>query len=317
MVDELSVNELIKQVVSSSLELHPKQAKRLLHGRGGCFSGWQHLNMDYYAGVLLLTWFSEPKPDEEVALLGALLVAFKQHCDGLLIGVCSQHRYQKPATMAVLWGDVPAKLIVNEGKLAFWVDMQRQNSGLFMDMAPGRQWLLNHTQGCHVLNTFAFTCSLSVAAIAGGAKRVINIDMNGGVLKRGRENQHLNEQQLANVEYLPHKVLSSIGKLARKGPFDLVIADPPTFQRGSFEFDKDYARLLRSMPRLLAKQATLLLCCNSPRVSQQAFQDMIAQNLPQATFVERLQNNPDFVEQGEAPLKGLVYHYQAERPLIN
>ncbi len=309
MSDVLSVSELVAHIQPKLTTLRNNQARRLLHGRGACFAGWQHLNIDYYAGVVLLTWFAEPSSEQ--ALQEALLAAFAEQDETLLTGIASQYRHIRPATTHVLWGEVPDKLIATEGEMQFWVDMKRQNSGLFMDMAPGRQWLLDNASGKQLLNTFAFTCSLSVAAIAGGAQRVVNIDMNGGVLNRGRENQTLNGQQSADVEYLPYKVLNSIGKLERKGPFDLLISDPPTFQRGSFEFDKDYARLLRRLPRLLASEATLLLCCNSPRVTEVEFRQLVADNLPEAEFVERLPSNEDFVEQGQAPLKVLRYQYTA------
>jgi len=309
MSDLPNVSVLLTHIQPKLSDLPETRARRLLHGRGGCFAGWQHLNIDYYAGVVLLTWFAEPTSEQ--ALQDALRAAFAQQDEALLTGIASQHRHIKPASTHVLWGDVPDKLVAAEGEMQFWVDMKRQNSGLFMDMAPGRQWLLENAAGKQLLNTFAFTCSLSVAAIAGGAQRVVNIDMNGGVLKRGRENQTLNGQQSADVEYLPYKVLNSIGKLERKGPFDLLISDPPTFQRGSFEFNKDYARLLRRLPRLLASEATLLLCCNSPRVTEEGFRKLISDNLSEAEFVVRLPSNQDFVEQGEVPLKVLIYRYAA------
>ena len=205
MSDVLSVSELMAHIQPKLANLPTTQARRLLHGRGACFAGWQHLNIDYYAGVVLLTWFAEPT--DQQALREALITAFAQQATALLTGIASQHRHIRPASTHALWGEVPDKLVASEGELQFWVDMKRQNSGLFMDMAPGRQWLLEHAAGKQLLNTFAFTCSLSVAAIAGGAQRVVNIDMNGGVLNRGRENQALNNQQSADVEYLPYKVL--------------------------------------------------------------------------------------------------------------
>lgn len=312
MSDMLAIADLMQEIGPKlvALKAQPDGVRRLLHGRGGCFAGWKHLNIDYYAGVVQFIWFAEH--EQEVHSEGALLEAMLAVAEGCIIGVVSQRRYVKPAVNEVIWGSVPDSLVVNEQGLHFQVDMQRQNSGLFLDMQPGRQWLLDHAKGCQVLNSFAFTCSLSVAAIVGGAERVVNIDMNGGVLKRGRDNQALNQQQQADVEYLPYKVLNSIGKLERKGPFDLVIVDPPTFQRGSFEFHKDYGRLLRRLPRLLADNATLLLCCNSPSVSQEAFQQLIADNFAEADFVERIAVSPDFQEQGDdAPLKVLVYRYGA------
>ena len=59
-------------------------------------------------------------------------------------------------------------------------------------MKPGRDWLLQNAAGKRVLNLFAYTCSLSVAAIHGGAEEVINLDMASAALATGRKNHQLN-----------------------------------------------------------------------------------------------------------------------------
>ncbi len=74
-----------------------------------------------------------------------------------------------------------------------------QNTGLFLDMRHGRDWLRRHAAGKRVLNLFAYTCAFSVAALAGGAERVVNVDMQSRALSRGRH--RLNRRALERVQF--------------------------------------------------------------------------------------------------------------------
>jgi 23S rRNA (cytosine1962-C5)-methyltransferase len=284
------------------VQQQPQEAKRLLHGRGRCFAGWEQISLDYYPGLLMLTVFQPHALQEQ--LWQALLNQWQHLIDGFLLQV----RYQKPALNTVLWGQVPHHLIAQEQGLTFHVTSQHQNTGLFLDMANGRRWLRQQAHNKRVLNLFAFTCSLSVAAVAGGASEVINMDMNGGVLKRGRENHALNQQQDAKVKYFAHQILKSMGKLEKQGPYDIIIADPPSFQRGSFELARDYPKLLRRLPKMLTSEGQLMLCCNSPAMTSTQFDAMVRTAVPGVELVKRLPANPDFVEQDpEAALKVMIY----------
>ena len=281
---------------------NPQEARRLLHGRGKCFAGWEQISIDYYPRLLMLTVFQPHHQQDQ--LCAALLAQWQPHIDGFLV----QIRYEKPAVNTVYWGEAPEYLVAYEQGLRFHVTSQHQNTGLFLDMAPGRQWVRDHAQDKKVLNLFAFTCSLSVAAVAGGASEVINMDMNGGVLKRGRENQALNGQQDAKVKYFPHQILKSMGKLDKQGPYDIIIADPPSFQKGSFEFTRDYPKLLRRLPHMLNPMGRLMLCCNNPAMTSSEFDELVRSAIPNAQMLKRLEASPDFEEQDpEAALKVMIY----------
>ena len=97
-----------------------------------------------------------------------------------------------------------------------------------------RQWVADHSQNSRVLNLFAYTCSFSVAAIAGGAQQVVNVDMSRSALQRGRENHRLNQLDERRSTYLAVELFRSFSKLRKLGPFDLIICDPPGDQGDSF-----------------------------------------------------------------------------------
>jgi 23S rRNA (cytosine1962-C5)-methyltransferase len=159
-----------------------------------------------------------------------------------------------------------------------------------------------------VLNLFAYTCGFSVAAIAGGAERVVNLDMSRPALSRGRDNHRLNGHDLGRVSFLGHDLFNSWGKLRKDGPFELIIVDPPSFQKGSFVLTRDYAKILRRLPDLLAPGGRVLACVNDPAIAPTFLIDEMAREASQLRFVERLANPPEFADSDpDAGLKVLLF----------
>ncbi len=284
-------------------------ARRLFHGRGHCYAGLSFVNVDWLAPVLLVTLYEPVEPQ----WLSALSVSTQALND--VEGVLVQHRYQQGAPAEVLWGSVPEQLEVTEQGLRYGLTLgRRQNSGLFLDMANGRRWVREQAAGCAVLNLFAYTCAFSVAALAGGARQVVNLDMSRAALTRGRENHRLNQHDLRAVQFLPYDLFRSWGRVRRLGPYELIIIDPPSFQKGSFVASKDYQRVLRRLPELMHDGAHVLVCLNDPQRESNYLKGLVAEHAPQLVFEARIDNPPEFPEQyPERGLKVLRFRYQAER----
>jgi 23S rRNA (cytosine1962-C5)-methyltransferase len=145
-----------------------------------------------------------------------------------------------------------------------------------------------------VLNLFAYTCAFSVAALQGGAAQVVNIDMARGALATGQQNHQLNG--LHGALFWPHDVFTTWGKIARHGPYDLVVADPPSYQKGSFVATKDYPRLMRRLPDLLRPGGHALLCLNAPELGMDFLVGNALKEAPEIRFVQRLANPPMFAD---------------------
>ena len=146
-----------------------------------------------------------------------------------------------------------------------------QNYGIFPDMQTGRSWVKAHAAGRRVLNLFAYTCGFSVAAMAGGARSVVNVDMAKGPLNTGRENHRLNQQDLRDVRFESVNIFKSWGRLKRHGPYELLICDPPSFQKGSVDIERDYAKIIKRVPELVSPGGDVMLCLNSPSLSSQFY----------------------------------------------
>ena len=208
-------------------------------------------------------------------------------------------------------GDTVDKLEISEQQLNYWLTLgKQQNTGIFLDMANGRRWLQSVCRDKSVLNLFAYTCAFSVAAHAGGAKKIVNVDMSKASLSQGRENHRLNGQDLERVIFEGVDIFKSFGRLKKHGPYDVIVCDPPTFQKGSVNIERDYQKIIRRIPQLANPGAELLMCLNAPDLDEEFLKAQMAEHCPDCQFVKRLANPEVFVEaqQGKG-LKALLYTY--------
>jgi len=276
--------------------LMPNDAQRLFHGRGGRFPGCEAWTLDAFPPVWLVTKFGDASADEVTTLTEALQQRQAQIAPGQPLNAVLQTRHEGRSTTTVLAGAVPDSHVVTEDGAQYRINLLRgQNHGLFLDMAEGRRWVRSHAKGHKVLNLFAYTCAFSVAALQGGAKEVVNLDMAQGTLTTGQQNHQLNGFT-SGAKFLAHDLFSSWGKVTRMGPYGLVIADPPSYQKGSFVANKDYARLVRRLPDLLRPGGHALLCLNAPEIPEQFLRDMLAEQAPELQLLQRLNNPATFAD---------------------
>ena len=282
-------------------------ARRLFHGRGHCYAGYEHVTVTWYPPYLHIALY-KPEPNDTVGALVQDLRAILPDVQGVAV----QQRDGRRTATRVWWGEVPDEHLVYENGLAFWIQPKRnQNAGLFLDMGHVRQALAPSMPGAKVLNLFAYTCAFSVAAVAQGAELVVNNDMNANVLAIGKRNHLANQQDLRKVRMYAHDVMKAWKKLQALAPYDVLIIDPPTNQRGSFVAEKDYPKLLKKIPALAAPGARIIACLNSPFLSQDFLTNQMARWVPDCRLVEAMPPHPDFTEAfPERGLKVLDYRYR-------
>jgi 23S rRNA (cytosine1962-C5)-methyltransferase len=293
----------------------PGEAQRLFHGRGGRHPGCEAWALDAFPPVWLLTSFRPATADELAAVHAALAARWAEIAPGEPLCWVHQCRFEGRTETRTMAGEVPEPHVVHEQGAQYLLHLLRgQNHGLFLDMAAGRGWVHAHVAarpGLKVLNLFAYTCAFSVVAMRAGAGEVTNLDMSSGALAIGRQNHRLNGIE-GGVRFLAHDLFNSWGKVTRQGPYDLVILDPPSYQKGSFVANKDYARLLRRLPDLLAPGGHALLCLNAPELPLSFLTERMAVEAPALECIERVANPPVFDDVSpDRSLKVLVYRMPA------
>jgi len=282
---------------------------RVFHGRGRTFPGLEFVTVDFFQPAILITFFFEPPAhwlDELIALIRPLFMA----TNTVLV---VQRRYLSNAPSEIVWGILPESIYARRGDSLFNLHLaQQQNSGFFLDMESGREWIEQHAADKRVLNLFAYTCAFSVVAIAAGAEKVVNVDMSSAALNLGRANHQLNGLAKNKSEFVAENILKSWSRVKKPGPYDLVIIDPPSYQKGSFIAEKDYAKVIRRLPELMPAGGLVLACLNAPELSEGFLKQQFSEQCPQAEFIERVTPHADFPDiDPEQQLKLLVYQISA------
>jgi len=297
------MNILIEHLTQQKLGV---DACRLFHGRGKCYEGFEQVTIDWFSPAIFITLFSAYSDEFINQIVETISSAFPDFNGPLLI----QRRYLHGAPVEIIRGELPEPHHVTENGVTYQVKLlDGQNNGLFLDMSNGRAWMKAHGDDRNVLNLFSYTCSFSLAALAGGAKQVINIDMSHGALKLGKINHKINDIPTEKVKFFRHDIFKSWGKLKRYGTYETIIFDPPTNQVGSFTAEKDYQRLIKRIEQLASDKADLLVCLNSPDLGQEFVSQMMQEHSPSCEFVGVIKNPTVFKEIDSD--KGLkVYHYQ-------
>ncbi len=279
------------------------EAQRLFHGRGGAWPGLEHIVVDWLPPIILVTLYAEISGEDQQRISERLLTD-NPACETLLF----QQRYLRGGPIVVQQGEMPEMHVVEEAGLKYQMSLGRnRNTGLFLDIRHGREWLRERAHGKRVLNLFAYTCGFSVGAIDGGAAAVMNVDMSSPALTVGRKNHQLNAQNTAKVRFDKLDIFRSFGRLKRAGPFDLLVCDPPTLQDGSVDIERDYCKIIRRLDQFMARECELLMCLNAPLLGEGFLIDAMRSDAPDFEFVERLPLPGAFVETKNGGLKALHF----------
>lgn len=283
-----------------------QQAQRLFHGRGHAYQGYEHIFIDWLFPVILITLY-KPVDADDLQQLAQDLCARISICRSVQV----QYRHLKNTPFELLIGDELSQTVVEENGLKYQITLGRaQNTGLFLDMEKGRTWVQHNAHNAKVLNLFSYTCAFSIAAISGGAKHVFNIDMSRVSLSTGRDNHRLNEQDTKRVKFEAIDIFKSFGRIKKHGPYDLLICDPPSFQKGSVDIRRDYKKIIRRIPEFMNSGSLLMLCLNSPDLDEEFLKKTVADECSNCHYITEIEPPEVFKEamQGKG-LKVFIFEY--------
>lgn len=291
----------------------------------GAIEGSPGLTVDQYGPLALVQSFRAPLAADELADIRAWVQSWPQPPAHLVWNHRGKEPMQEadpdPAALAPVWA--------RELGLAFRIQARHRGRDpwLFLDFRAGRRWLRAHAAGASVLNLFSYTCGAGVAAAAGGAKQVWNIDFAASALAVGAHNAQQNgcagpDFRCIKADALPTlRQLSGLGVKGRgaRRPyvrfearrFDLVVLDPPTFARtpfGAVDLVRDYAALFKPAVLCLGAGGRILATNHVSTVSLAGWLDGLERCAAKAgrplKQVEVLTPEADFPSpDGQHPLK--------------
>ena len=202
----------------------PTNAYRLVHGEGDLLPG---LIIDIYANTAVI----QAHTDGMYLNLDAIAEAIKT-----VFGDEIAHIYSKSSAAMhdaeiedeFLLGD-QHEVVATENNMKFKVNwVTGQKTGFFLDQRENRQLLGHYSKGKSVLNTFSYSGGFSVAALIGGATKVVSVDISQTAVTLGDENVALN-----NLTENHLSVQADVMKNLKDEPemFDIVVLDPPAFAK--------------------------------------------------------------------------------------
>ena len=272
-----------RQALLSELHSQGTDCYRLFHGSQEGAGG---LTIDRYGPQLLVQSFHQSLTRDELLAAHELICTQLNQPLLLVYNDRSQgnSRIDRSDPIYLAEHAALADLIGHEWGLNYRVRGRHvgQDPLLFLDLRNARGWVKQHSADKSVLNLFAYTCGVGLAAAAGGASAVCNLDFAESNLAVGKQNAQLNPH-LPAMEFLQSDYFPAIRQLAglpisqRRGQklpsyarmqprqFDLVLLDPPAFAKSAFgtvDLLRDYQSLLK--PALLATaDHGVLICCNN------------------------------------------------------
>lgn len=255
---------------------------RLLHGSQEGLAG---VTLDRYGDLTLLQSFHSALPDDAVAQIEKISqVLLPQSAfvynDRSATGSRVRNRLGAQAALAA-----QSLRIVSEHGVRFHLKARHRGHDpwLFLDLRPTRRAVMDEAHGKSMLNLFAYTCGVGVAAAAAGAHRVLNVDFARSALVVGADNAVLNgvgdrSTQLVSDVFPAVRQLGGtrqppIMRRRRLPPFphidreqfDLVFLDPPPRSKSPFgvvDLEADYQSLLKPTLPTVADRG-VLYCTNN------------------------------------------------------
>jgi 23S rRNA (guanine2445-N2)-methyltransferase / 23S rRNA (guanine2069-N7)-methyltransferase len=163
--------------------------------------------------------------------------------------------------------------VIMEDGLRFLVNFDDYlDTGLFLDHRVTRGRLRAAASGKRFLNLFAYTCTASVYASAGGAASTTSVDMSNTYLNWAQRNFELNglSPYRNGLVQADCRVWLQDGARSREQRYDLIFIDPPTFSNskrmeGVFDVERDHPEFIDGCVRLLAPGGLIVFSTNSQR----------------------------------------------------
>jgi 23S rRNA (cytosine1962-C5)-methyltransferase len=184
-----------------------------------------------------------------------------------------------PSYVEVAFGEVPERVIVDEGGLKFAVDVQHgQKTGWFFDQQDNRDRLRKLVPGLRVLDVFSYVGAWGIRAAGFGASEVTCVDASGPACEQIRDNARRNgfgdtvEAVCADAfEYLKQA-------RAERRKWDVVILDPPAFVKRRKDFKEGalaYRRINEMAMQVLERDGLLVSASCSYHMGRDALLEAI------------------------------------------
>jgi len=247
---------ILDRAISARAQLFDARHESAFRLFNGFTEGCPALAVDLFARTLVLANYANP-PAHGAQFVESAQELLLSRLPWVRAAIVKTRNSDQPEQRqgAFSYGTTADRRIREHGVwYAIDITMNRDAS-LYLDTRNVRQWALQRLAEKTVLNTFAYTGSLGVAARAGGAARVVHLDLNRRFLNLAKTSYTLNGFPIDKRDFQVGDFWPHINRLKRAGErFDCVFLDPPFFaatQKGVVDLARNYSRLINKVRPLL------------------------------------------------------------------
>lgn len=275
-----TVISLIEKALEARAHLFDARHESSFRLFNGFTEGEPNLVIDLYASTLLIhNYADDPEQGRWIAEQAAQFL--QDQLPWLRAGIVKTRNSesQEERRGRLLFGEKPDTKI-KEHNVWYFIDLtMNRDASFYLDTRKLRKWLIENMRGKTVLNTFAYTGSLGVAALAGGATRVVQHDLNRQFLNVAKSSYTLNGFPIQKEDFAAEDFFTLAAQLKRiNETFDCVIIDPPFFSstaKGRVDQVNESARLINKVRPLINDGGILIAINNALYVSGKQYRQTL------------------------------------------
>ena len=241
--------------------LKQTQAYRIFNG---FYEGFSGMVVDRFDQTIVISNHHK-QPDSIKPAVETTIEYFRKHVNSLLVK--TRHSPDPQARKGIIVHGSTLCEQIEENGVRYSLDLQlNQDNSFYLDTRDLRTWLKENSQERSVLNCFANTGSLGIAALAGSAKAVLQTDLNAAALALAEASYKLNNFS-HKMNLLIRDFFSVVNHLKQqKILFDIVILDSPFFSStryGKVDLQNSFHDLVNKVRPLVGHGGKLILINNA------------------------------------------------------
>ena len=276
------LENLLNKAIADRGDLFDARHETAFRLFNGFNEGCAELAVDLYATTVVLHDYADP-PQQGSPSIQAAQEILRAQLPWLRAGVLKIRNSPRADERQgrLLFGTAPDSRVREDG-VWYAIDVcLNRDASFYLDTRNLRQWARHQLRDKTVLNTFAYTGSLGVAAQAGGASRVVHLERNRNFLNVAKTSYTLNGFAIQKPDFLVGDFWTEVSRLKRSGEgFDCVFLDPPLFSqtsKGVVDLVHESARVINKVRPLINNGGYLVTINNAMYVSGREYMGILEQ----------------------------------------
>ena len=263
-----SISSLLERAIAFRANRFDPRHESAFRLFNGFIQGDPDLVVDIYGGTLVIQNYADD-PAQSQSRVEETATFLRNALNWLHAGILKTRNGKSPQEKngQLLFGERPDRKIKEHG-IWYAIDLtMNRDASFYLDTRELRKWLIENMRGRTLLNTFAYTGSLGVAALAGGASQVIQTDLNRQFLNLAKDSYSLNGFPIHKRDFIVQDFFPVTARFkSTKQLFDCAIIDPPFFSttaKGKVDLEHESARLINKVRPLIYDGGILVAINNA------------------------------------------------------